>query len=60
MIMELLFMLLFMFGVIEQKRKASKKEISKELIHMTWHPTKWGDSCLSENEKIKPFLIDEK
>ena len=29
---------------------------------VAWHPTRWWEWCMSENEKeeIEPFLIDEK
>ena len=48
-----------------EKRKACKKDISKELMPVAWHPTRWWDCCMSKDEKkkkeeIEPFLIDEK
>ena len=36
--------------------KACKKEISKELMAVASHPTRWWDLCMSE---YKLFLIDE-
>ena len=29
--------------------KACKKDISKELMLVEWHPTRWWDWCLSED-----------
>ena len=34
-----------------EKRKKLKKELSKELILTLWHPNKWWDWCMSEDEK---------
>ena len=34
-----------------EKRKAFKKEMSKELTLVALHPTRWWDWCMSENEK---------
>ena len=36
-----------------KQRKACKKEISKELVHVVWHPTRWRDWYMSEDEKKK-------
>ena len=33
------------------KRKALKKDISEELMPVAWHPTRWWDWCLPEDEK---------
>ena len=43
------------------KRKSCKKDISKELMPVAWHPTKWWDWCMPEDDKneIKPFFIDK-
>ena len=37
------------------QRKVFKRVISKELIHVTWHPTRWWDWChkMSQDEKKK-------
>ena len=40
-----------------EKRKAFKKEMSKELILVALHPTRWWDWCMSENEKKEILLI---
>ena len=47
-----------------KQQKTYKKEISKDLMPVACHPTRWWDSCMSEYEKkerkeIEPFLIDE-
>ena len=34
-----------------QKRKAHKAQIKKELVRIAWHPSRWWDWCMSENEK---------
>ena len=34
-----------------EKHKALKKELSKELTLVTWHPKMWWDWCLSEDKK---------
>ena len=42
--------------------EAYKKEISKELMPVAWHPTRCQDWCILEDgrKKMEPFLIDEK
>ena len=35
------------------KRKSCKKDISKELMPVAWHPTKWWDWCMPEVIKMK-------
>ena len=38
-----------------------KKDISKELMALAWHPTKWRDYCMTKGlNKIEPFYIHEK
>ena len=34
-----------------EKSKALKKEWNKELMLIVWHPTRWLNFCLSEDEK---------
>ena len=34
-----------------QKRKTQKSKIKKELAPTAWHPSRWWDWCMSENEK---------
>ena len=34
-----------------KKCKTSKKEISKELVLVVWHPTKWWNWSMSKDEK---------
>ena len=36
-----------------KKRKAQKAKIKKELIPFTWHPSRWWDWCMSEEEEKK-------
>ena len=44
-----------------EKRKALKKDISEYLMPVAWHPNRWWDSCVSEEEKkeIHPMFIEE-
>ena len=38
-----------------------KKDISKELMALAWHPAKWCDCFYDKGfKKIEPFLIHEK
>ena len=38
-----------------------KNDISKELMALAWHPTKWRDYCMTKGlNKIEPFYIHEK
>ena len=62
MILKLLFMSKFWAGVINLKNANHlKKDISKELMHVAWHSTRWWDCCMSENEKkeIDPIATDK-
>ena len=34
-----------------KKREAQKTSIKKELLPIAWHPSKWWDWCMSEDEK---------
>ena len=34
-----------------KKRKAQKEKIKKELIPIAWHPSRWSDWCMTEDEK---------
>ena len=34
-----------------QKRKVQKAQIKKELMPITWHPSRWWDWCVPEDEK---------
>ena len=34
-----------------EKRKAQKASIKKELMPIAWHPSRWWDWCVSEDEK---------
>ena len=42
----------FLLGIINLK-KQFKKDISKELMPVAWHPTRWQDWCMPEDEKKK-------
>ena len=34
-----------------KKRKAQKAKINKELLPIAWHPSRWWDWCVREDEK---------
>ena len=34
-----------------QKRKAQKAQTEKKLLPIAWHPSRWWDCCMSEDEK---------
>ena len=34
-----------------QKRKAQKAQIKKELMPISWHPSRWWDWCVPNDEK---------
>ena len=34
-----------------QKRKDQKTKIKEELMSIAWHPSRWWDWCMSEDEK---------
>ena len=36
-----------------KKRKAQKAKIKKELMPIAWHPSRYWDWCMSEDEKKK-------
>ena len=36
-----------------QKRKAQKASITEELLPIAWHPSRYWDWCMSEDEKKK-------
>ena len=39
------------FSYADFEFKAFKKDISKKLMNIAWHPTRWSDWCLSQDEK---------
>ena len=57
----ILFMSDFWLGIRNLKNvKHLKKESNEELMPVAWHPNRWWDCCLSEDEKkeIDPVLIE--
>ena len=34
-----------------KKRKTQKANIKEELLLIAWHPSRWWDWCMSEDEK---------
>ena len=62
MILVLLFMSDFWLGILNLKNaKYLEKELNEELISVAWHPNRWWDWCVSEDEKkeIDPMFIEE-
>ena len=43
-----------------EKYEAFKKHINKELMPVTWHPSRWWDWCMLEDEKkqIEPIFAN--
>ena len=43
-----------------QKRKAQKAKIKEELLPIAWHPLRWWDWCVPNNEKqgIENFFFE--
>ena len=43
-----------------KKNKAIKKELNEELMPVAWHPNRWWDWCVLEDEKkeIKPIFSE--
>ena len=44
-----------------EKRKALKKKLNEELMPVAWHPKRWWNFCVLEDEKkeIDPIFIEE-
>ena len=59
MILIVLFLSNFWLGITE-KRKALKMNISEELMLIAWHPKRWWNFCVSEDEKkeIEPIFTE--
>ena len=57
MTLKVLFILDFSIGTVNLNN-----EINKELMPATWHPTRWWDWYMIEDEKkeIELFFIDQK
>ena len=36
-----------------EKRRKLKKELNKELMSVAWHPKRWRNWCVSEDEKTE-------
>ena len=42
-----------------KKRKAQKAKIKEELLPIAWHPSRYWDWCMSEDEKKKKKEIEK-
>ena len=44
-----------------KKHIAFKKDVSKQSMHGVWHPTRWWNCCLpeDENKRTEPTLTDK-
>ena len=52
MIQILLFLSELLLGIVNLKKwKALKKELNEELMPVAWHPNRWWNFCMSEDEK---------
>ena len=38
-------------AMVIKKQKAQKAKIKDELLPITWHPSRWWDLCVPEDEK---------
>ena len=47
----LLFVHIIKWHDVYKKRKAQKAQIKDELMSIAWHPLRWWDGCMSEDEK---------
>ena len=43
-----------------EKRKVLKKKLNEELMPIAWHPKRWRNFCMSEDEKkeIEPIFTE--
>ena len=62
LILKLLIILDLWLGEKHTSNTSMEKRIIKELMSVAWHPTRWWDWSMKEDEQkeIKQFLIDEK
>ena len=51
MILILLFLPDFWFGILNLKNAKHLKNISEGLMSIVWHPERWWNFCMSEDEK---------
>ena len=60
-ILILFFLSNFWLGISNLKSKKHLKELNEELMPIAWHPNRWWDFCLSEDEKkeIDTAFIEE-
>ena len=40
-----------------QKRRAQRAKIKEELMPIAWHPSRWWDWCMSEEEKKERKIV---
>ena len=61
MILKLLFASYLWVGTINLYKLNHLKKLSKELLLVAWHPTRWWDQCMTEDEekRIEPVFIDK-
>ena len=57
MILILLFLPDFWFGILNLKNAKHLKSLNEELIPIALHPKKWWNVCMSEDEKKQIELI---
>ena len=58
MILMLLFLSDFWIGILDFKNTKQLKKISEELMPIAWHPKRWRNFYMSEDEEkeIKPIF----
>ena len=57
----IILIILLTWRIKVEKRKALKKKLNEELMPVAWHPKRWWNFCVLEDEKkeIDPIFIEE-
>ena len=57
MILIIIYVRVLAWHIKFEKHKAFKKELNEELMPVAWHPNRWWDWWVSEDEKKVIFNI---
>ena len=57
----IILIILLAWRIKVEKRKALKKKLNEELMPVAWHPKRWWNFCVLEDEEkeIDPIFIEE-
>ena len=57
----IILIILLAWRIKVEKRKALKKKLNEQLMPVAWHPKRWWNFCVLEDEKkeIDPIFIEE-